>query len=102
MNEQDELKKAVARAFDLESGKVVLVDFGGTLVRSDYECKDKGTDVCEACKIRFACYLNQYLILEAGKLDLQIDRTINEIVEDYIESAKPRRETTDSQMPAQN
>jgi len=95
--QEEELKKAVSRAFNLEEGKVVLIDFdNGVAVRSDYECKDKGTDVCDECKLRFKCYLSQYLIIDAKDLSLTLDHTINEIVENYIESAKPRKKTETS------
>ena len=74
----------------------MLVDFGEVVetgarlvIRSDYECADKGTDTCEDCRLRFSCYLNQYLIIKAEDLHLDLDRTINEIVKDYVESAKP-------------
>jgi len=87
--QDEELKKAVTRAFDLEEGKVVLVDFGnGIAIRSDYECKDKGTDACNDCRLRFGCYSNQYLIIDAKNLNLSLDHTINELVEDYIEAHK--------------
>jgi len=89
--EEKEFKEEVARVFDLQQSKVVIINFGEYAVRADYECKDKGTDICDGCKLRFNCYLNQYLILQAEELPLNFDETINEIVEGYIEGHKQKR-----------
>ena len=85
-----ELEKTIRRVLELDSGKVVLVSFGDIAVRSGYECQDKNTDVCNECQIRFACYLNQYLIIEAKDLNLRLDTPLDEIVERYVERHKPK------------
>ena len=91
LNKEDrkQLEQATRRAFDLEEGKTVLVDFGEECIRVDYRCLDKDTDVCNECKLRFKCYLSQYLILAPKELKLSLDETINESVERFIEGHKP-------------
>ena len=84
------LKKAVARAFELEEGKGVLVEFPKLekVIRLDYRCMDKDTDVCNKCGLRFTCYSSQYLVIpfetlyQGGRSD--IEETINEKAENYI------------------
>lgn len=85
-----QFEEEVARAFDIQPSKAVMIDFGDYLIRADYECKDKNTDICDKCRLRFNCYLHQYLILKANDLPLNIDETITEIVERYIEIAKQK------------
>lgn len=95
--EDKELVTAVRRALSLDKGKIVLVTFGGDNdVRSGYECQDKDTNVCNECLLRFTCYTNQYLTIEAKDLDLRLDQPLDETVEDYIERAKPKRKETNS------
>lgn len=92
---KDEMKKAAARAFDLEPGKTVVVKIGDLAIRSDYRCMDKDTEVCDDCRLKFTCYLSQYLFIEGDKLFLKdIGQTINEKVEEYIEGQKPPKTDT--------
>jgi hypothetical protein len=90
---EKDVEKAVRRAFDMEEGKTVVVDFKEAPVRVDYRCMDKDTDVCDECRLRFTCYSSQYLILKPEVLQFPADlrETINERVEAYVESFKPMR-----------
>lgn len=94
---EKDLEKAIRRTFDQEEGKTVVIDFGNMLVRSDYRCMDKDTDVCDNCRLRFKCYSCQYLTIEQKDLHLPPDlkETINECVEAYVESHKPMKEKAD-------
>ena len=100
---QEKIEKAAARAFEMEDGKTVLVDIGGTGIRCDYRCMDKETEVCDKCRLKFKCYTSQYLIIEGKELRLNdIGQTLNEKVEAYVTSRKGKRsekEAEDVQMP---
>jgi len=92
INDKD-LEKAVRRAFELEEGKTVVINFKDCPVRVDYRCMDKDTDICDGCRLRFTCYSSQYLTLEPKDLRFPQDlkETINERVEAYVESFKPAK-----------
>jgi hypothetical protein len=88
--DKKKLEQAAKRAFDLEKGKTVLVQFSDDyFIRVDYRCLDKDTDVCVDCKLRFRCYLSQYLTLDPKELNLNLDATINESVKMFVERHKP-------------
>lgn len=88
----EELKKSVARAFDLEKGKTVLVQLtDGAIIRIDFRCMDKDTDVCFTCGLRFNCYTSQSLTIPFKKLypvGNDIEETISERAEYYVKVHK--------------
>jgi len=91
---REEIKLKAARAFDLEDGKTVVVALDEKiLMRVDYRCMDKETEVCDDCRLRFSCYSSQYLIIERDKLTwgMDLQETINEKVKAYVERHKPAK-----------
>ena len=98
----DGLKKEIARAFDMEEGKTILVPLDDThAIRTDFRCMDKDTDVCDECKLKFKCYPSQYLTIDKKELNLEnIGQTINEKVEKYIGKHKPDKKKPDSEVPS--
>lgn len=95
INKEDmkRLEKEARRAWELEKGKTIIVEFDNCKVRADYHCLDKDTKVCETCKLRFRCYLGQFLTIDYKELHLNIDTTLNEAVEGYVEGFKGERKT---------
>ena len=90
--EDKELKKAIAREFEIEGGKSVVVALpSGNSIRIEYHCMDKDTDTCSECGLRFNCYSCQYLTIPYKDLypygdDLK--ETISERAEFYINTNK--------------
>src|SRR3990172_9044937 len=97
----EKTRKIAARAFEVEEGKTVLVDIDKDhAIRADYRCMDKDSDICEGCGLRFTCYSSTWLLLKQKDLHFEdIGQTLNEKVEAFITSKKPKKPAEQTEKP---